>query len=80
VWGTRWCVCGGSLALHDFDFLSYLSSSTPWPPVLKYHPDHNQKGEWDSAALGERTRLIIEAHKTLRNAAKRAEYDRGRFF
>jgi DnaJ-class molecular chaperone len=48
--------------------------------VLKYHPDHNQKGEWDTAALGERTRLIIEAHKTLRNAAKRAEYDRGRFF
>jgi hypothetical protein len=43
--------------------------------LLKYHPDHNAQADWDVDALHERTRLIIEAHKTLRNAQKRQAYD-----
>ena len=42
---------------------------------MMYHPDHNQNTGLDPAAASERTRLIVEAYRTLKNPAKRRTYD-----
>ena len=41
--------------------------------LMKWHPDH-YAGDDDEFA-NQRTRLVIEAYKILRNPAKRAAYD-----
>ena len=43
--------------------------------LMMYHPDHNQNTGLDPAAASERTRLIVEAYRTLKNPAKRRTYD-----
>lgn len=43
--------------------------------MFKYHPDH-AGDDLDPAAANERTRHILAAYRTLRNPAKRREYDR----
>ena len=46
--------------------------------LFRYHPDHAVDSGMDPAACSERTRVIIKAYGTLRDAKRRAEYDRGR--
>jgi hypothetical protein len=45
--------------------------------LMLYHPDHAPAAGLDPAACSERTRQIIKAYGTLRDAGKRREYDRG---
>lgn len=45
--------------------------------MMRWHPDTNQTNpDVDLEAAGERTRQLLEAHKTMRSAQKRAEYDK----
>jgi hypothetical protein len=40
--------------------------------AMRYHPDHQLgPGDLDPAACSERTRIILQAYGTLRNATKR---------
>jgi len=43
--------------------------------LMKHHPDHNSGKDADQAAFTDRTRLIIESYRRLKDPSKRRDVD-----